>query len=149
MQTRAIANLRRLGLLDRVTFYLHDIAEGFFEREAHALFLDVREPWLYLDQARAALRGGGFFGAILPTVNQVIALAERLYDGPWYFMEIEEIIRRTYKTIPQRIRPDDQMVGHTGFLIFARAVVREERGGPEDSDESDQDGDLDADALDE
>jgi len=149
MQARAIANLRRLGLLDRVTFHLHDIAEGFFEREAHALFLDVREPWLYLDQARAALRGGGFFGAILPTVNQVIALAERLYDGPWYFMEIEEIIRRTYKTIPERIRPDDQMVGHTGFLIFARAVEREERGEPESSGESAQDDALDADALDE
>lgn len=128
MQARAIANLRRLGLLDRVTFYLHDIAEGFFERDVHALFLDVREPWLYLDQARAALRGGGFFGAIVPTVNQVIALAERLYEGPWYLLEIEELLRRTYKTIPARIRPDDQMVGHTGFLVFARAAEREERG---------------------
>ncbi|MBP8974114.1 MAG: tRNA (adenine-N1)-methyltransferase [Anaerolineae bacterium] len=149
MQARAMANLRRLGLLDRVTFHLHDIAEGFFEREAHALFLDVREPWLYLDQARAALRGGGFFGAILPTVNQVIALAERLYDGPWYFLEIEEIVRRTYKTIPARIRPDDQMVGHTGFLIFARAVEREERGERDDGGESESDDDLDADASDE
>lgn len=149
MQTRAIANLRRLGLLDRVTFHLHDIAEGFFEREAHALFLDVREPWLYLEQARAALRGGGFFGAILPTVNQVIALAERLYDGPWYFLEIEEIIRRSYKTIPERIRPDDQMVGHTGFLIFARAVEREERGERDDGGESGPDGDLDEDLSEE
>ncbi|MCZ7538364.1 MAG: tRNA (adenine-N1)-methyltransferase [Anaerolineae bacterium] len=149
MQTRAIANLRRLGLLERVTFHLHDIAEGFFEREAHALFLDVREPWLYLEQARAALRGGGFFGAILPTVNQVIALAERLYDGPWYFLEIEEIIRRSYKTIPERIRPDDQMVGHTGFLIFARAVEREERGERDDGGESGPDGDLDEDLSEE
>jgi len=127
MQNRAIANLRRLGLLERTTFHLHDIAEGFLERDVHALFLDVREPWLYLPQAREALRGGGFFGAIVPTVNQVITLAEHLYDGPWYMMEIEEIIRRTYKTIPARIRPDEQMVGHTGFLVFARAVDREER----------------------
>ncbi len=79
----------------------------------------------------------------------MIALAERLYDGPWYFLEIEEIIRRTYKTIPQRIRPDDQMVGHTGFLIFARAVEREERGERDDSGESGPDDDLDADAPDE
>jgi tRNA (adenine57-N1/adenine58-N1)-methyltransferase len=132
MQARAMANLRRLGLLDRVTFYLHDIAEGFFERDVHALFLDVREPWLYLEQARAALRGGGFFGAIVPTVNQVVTLAEHLYAGPWYLLEIEELLRRSYKTIPARIRPDEQMVGHTGFLAFARAVERLEH--PEDGE---------------
>jgi tRNA (adenine57-N1/adenine58-N1)-methyltransferase len=132
MQARAMANLRRLGLLDRVTFYLHDIAEGFFERDVHALFLDVREPWLYLEQARAALRGGGFFGAIVPTVNQVVTLAEYLYAGPWYLLEIEELLRRSYKTIPARIRPDEQMVGHTGFLVFARAVERLEH--PEDEE---------------
>ncbi len=134
MQARAIANLRRLGLLDRVTFYLHDIAEGFFEREVHSLFLDVREPWLYLEQARAALRGGGFFGAIVPTINQVVTLTEHLYAGPWYLLEIEELLRRSYKTIPARIRPDDQMVGHTGFLVFARAVERLEHPDTEDEE---------------
>ncbi len=54
---------------------------------------------------------------------------EGKYYGPWYMMEIEELILRPYKTIPARIRPDDQVVGHTGFLIFARAVEREERDG--------------------
>lgn len=124
MQERAVTNLRRLGLLERVTFHLADIAEGFEERDAHALFLDVREPWEYLPQAREALAGGGFFGAIVPTVNQLVTLAEHLYRGPWFMLEIEELIRRSYKTIPARIRPDDQMVGHTGFLVFARAVER-------------------------
>jgi tRNA (adenine57-N1/adenine58-N1)-methyltransferase len=127
MQERAIANIRRLGLLDRVTFHQRDIARGFDERDAHALFLDVREPWEYLSQARAALRGGGFFGAIVPTMNQVIQLIEPLYNGPWYLLEIEELLLRTYKTIPARVRPDEQMVGHTGFLVFARAVNREDR----------------------
>jgi tRNA (adenine57-N1/adenine58-N1)-methyltransferase len=125
MQERAIGNLTRLGMLDRVTFHLKDISEGFEEREVQALFLDVREPWEYLPQARAALRGGGFFGALVPTVNQLTELTEHLYRGPWYMLEIEEIIRRAYKTIPARIRPDDQMVGHTGYLVFARAVERD------------------------
>ncbi len=125
MQARAIANLRRFGLLPRVTFHLRDIARGFEEKDVDALFLDVREPWDYLPQARAALRGGGFFGALVPTVNQVQKLAEHLYEGPWFMLEIEELLLRKYKTIPARIRPDDQMVGHTGYLIFARAVERE------------------------
>ncbi|MBN1964448.1 MAG: tRNA (adenine-N1)-methyltransferase [Anaerolineae bacterium] len=136
MQERAIINIRRLGLLERVTFYQRDIADGFVETGVNALFLDVREPWEYLSQARAALRGGGFFGAIVPTINQVVALIEPLYAGPWFLLEVEELLLRSYKTAPARIRPDDQMVGHTGFLVFARAVSREERLEP-DEDEPD------------
>lgn len=137
MQARAAANLRRAGVEHRVSLTLRDIAEGFDEQDAHALFLDVREPWEYLPQARAALRGGGFFGATVPTLNQVVALTERLYAGPWYLLEIEELLLRHYKTIPARIRPDEQMVGHTGFLIFARAVARVAEG------ERDEDAELD------
>lgn len=127
MQERALLNVRRAGLLHRVTFHQRDIERGFDERDAHALFLDVREPWDYLPQAREALRGGGFFGAIVPTMNQVIQLTEALYAGPWFLLEIEELLLRTYKTIPARIRPDEQMVGHTGYLVFARAAEREEQ----------------------
>ncbi|HML24713.1 MAG TPA: tRNA (adenine-N1)-methyltransferase [Aggregatilinea sp.] len=127
MLSRAFANLRRMDLLDRVTFHEKDIEEGFEETDVHALFLDVREPADYLPQARAALRGGGFFGALVPTMNQVLDLAQPLYDGPWYMLQIEELLLRSYKTHPQRVRPDDQMVGHTGYLIFARAVDRDTR----------------------
>ncbi len=144
MQHRAISNLRRVGLEERVTFKQRDISEGFDETDVYALFLDVKEPWLYLPQARAALRGGGFFGAIVPTANQIIDLTEALYHGPWYMMEVEELILRAYKTIPARIRPDEQMVGHTGYLIFARAVERDVRQKPEfdssDNGEVDTDG---------
>lgn len=125
MHERALNNLRRYGVLDRVTLHVRDIERGFEQRDLDAVFLDVREPWDYLPQAREALRGGGFFGALVPTINQVITLTEHLYDGPWFFLEIEELLLRQYKTIPARIRPDDQMVGHTGFLVFARAVDRE------------------------
>lgn len=124
MQNRAIQNVKRLGVDHRVTFYHHDIGDGFHESEAHALFLDVPNPQDYLEQARAALRGGGFFGAIVPTANQMIDLLSPLYNGAWYLLEAEELIRRPWKTIPPRVRPDNDMVGHTGFLIFARAVDR-------------------------
>ncbi len=143
MQSRAIANLRRFGLLGRVTFHLRDIARGFDETDVDALFLDVREPWDYLPQAREALRGGGFFGALVPTVNQVQMLAEHLYAGPWFMLEIEELLLRKYKTIPARIRPDDQMVGHTGYLIFARAVEREIEEADEQAAEADTTTDAD------
>lgn len=140
MHERALNNLRRYGMLDRATLHVRAIERGFDERDVDALFLDVREPWDYLAQAREALRGGGFFGALVPTINQVVTLTEHLYDGPWFFLEIEELLLRQYKTIPARIRPDEQMVGHTGYLVFARAVDREDQASwaqnimPDDED---------------
>ncbi|MFP4322099.1 MAG: tRNA (adenine-N1)-methyltransferase [Anaerolineales bacterium] len=127
----ARSHLRKLGLTERVSFFGQDIAEGFAQAGAHALFLDVREPWEHLQAARAALRGGGFFGAIVPTVNQLQTLLEHLYHGAWYGLQADEMLWRSYRTIPARVRPDEQMVGHTGYLVFARAVAREIRSAPE------------------
>ena len=118
-------NLKRADLMDRVTFTIRDISEGFEAGGVDALFLDVPTPWDYLAQARAALSDGAVFGALVPTINQLIQLVEALFVGPWFLIEVEELLLRKYKLTETRIRPDDEMVGHTGYLIFARAVRRE------------------------
>ncbi|GAB4411456.1 MAG: tRNA (adenine-N1)-methyltransferase [Anaerolineales bacterium] len=115
-------NLESLGLLDRVELKERDIAAGFDETDVDALFLDVRHPWEYLAQARAALKQGGFFGAIVPTTNQVSQLLEGLAEFAFAYVQVEELFVREYKTVPGRLRPMDRMVAHTGYLIFARKV---------------------------
>jgi len=124
MHNLAKKNLERVGLADRVTFKLRDIANGFDETDADALFLDVPNPWDYLPQVRRALKGGGFFGNILPTTNQVSDLLIALQREGFEFVEVCEVLIRYYKTVPQRLRPVDRMVAHTGFLIFGRPVTR-------------------------
>jgi len=124
MQSMARSNLRRFGLEDRVTLIERDIAEGFDPHESGCLFLDLVKPWDYLDQARAALAGGGMLGSLVPTANQLVRLITALEDHPDFaFVEAEELSLRRWKTIPGRVRPSDRMVAHTGFLIFARAVI--------------------------
>ena len=119
-------NLEALGLADRVTFTLRDIAEGFDQTGVDALFLDVRRPWAYLVQVSAALKDSGFFGAILPTTNQVGNLVHVLEEQQTFgHIEVEEVLVRPYKAVPDRLRPMDRMVAHTGYLIFARKVNRE------------------------
>jgi len=136
MQSLARQNLERLGLLERVTLIERDIAEGFDQRGVHAVFLDVHDPWMYLTQAHAALRGGGFLGCIVPTLNQVVELNQALHSRLWFLVEVEELLLRQYKTLPRRIRPDEQMVGHTGFLVFGRAITGMAEGeGPEEQDD--------------
>lgn len=122
MQNLARKNLENAGALGTVTMKLRNIAEGFDETDADAVFLDVREPQDFLTQARAALKGGGFFGSIVPTTNQVSALLSGLQAGGWMHIEVEEILMRSYKTVPERLRPEDRMIAHTGFLVFARKV---------------------------
>jgi tRNA (adenine57-N1/adenine58-N1)-methyltransferase len=127
----ATQNLANAGLLDQVDLKQRDIAEGFDEREADALFLDVRTPWLYLEQAWDALIEGGFFGAIVPTANQVSDLIDGLDVHSFHDIEVCEILLRPYKPVPARLRPADRMVAHTGYLTFARRLAEAELHGKE------------------
>ena len=117
-------NLLRLGLLDRVELKKADIIDGFGERNVDALFLDVPNPYDYMEQVRQALKPGGYFGSILPTVNQVSILLKALKTNGFAFIEVCETLLRYYKPDAERLRPSDRMVAHTGFLIFARPVVK-------------------------
>ncbi|HSD83134.1 MAG TPA: tRNA (adenine-N1)-methyltransferase [Anaerolineae bacterium] len=124
MQNLARKNLERVGLLEQVEFKLKDIAEGFDEDGVDAVFLDVPEPANYLGVAANALRSGGFFGTLVPTTNQISRLLDRISAYPFGLIEVEELMLRGYKTVPQRLRPLDRMIGHTGYLLFARKFER-------------------------
>jgi tRNA (adenine57-N1/adenine58-N1)-methyltransferase len=123
LQLNARKNLERAGLLPFVDLKVRDIRAGFDEHDADALFLDVREPWLFLAQAHAALKPGGSFGSLVPTVNQVgemLSVFEQM--GNWVEVEVGELLHRRYKTNADRLRPEDRMIGHTGYLVCARPV---------------------------
>ncbi len=129
MQNLARKNLERVGLGDRVDFRIGDIADGFELSGVDALFLDVQNPYDYMPQVRSALKPGGFFGSLLPTTNQVSKLLHALRNEKFAFVEVMEIMLRFYKPEPDRLRPTDRMVAHTGYLIFARPVLFEESDG--------------------
>jgi tRNA (adenine57-N1/adenine58-N1)-methyltransferase len=131
-QNLARKNLERVGLEDRVTLKLRDIAEGFDESDADALFLDLPNPYDYIPQVKAALKPGGFFGCILPTTNQVTRILGALRQERFAFIDVCEILLRFYQPEPDRLRPADRMVAHTGYLIFARPILVDEGASAEE-----------------
>ena len=126
-QALARQNLQMLGLDAYVTWHLRDIAQGFIEEDVDALFLDVRSPWEFLHLVKKSLKQGGFFGALVPTVNQVSQLLEALYAEGFVMVSVEELLLRPYKPVAARLRPEDRMIAHTGYLIFARTATDEAR----------------------
>lgn len=116
-------SLGRFGLLDLVETHHLAIDNGFLQSNADALVLDLREPWLYLDAVHEALCPGGHFACLMPTTNQVSKLLDGLERAPFASISVEELMLRTYKPVPDRLRPEDEMVGHTGYMVFARTVA--------------------------
>jgi len=113
-------NLDWAGLGDNVELHQRDIADGFATSGADALFLDVRTPWEYLEHAARAVRPGAMLGFLLPTVDQVSRLLLGLEQGPFAEQEVCEILIRHWKPLADRLRPEDRMTAHTGFLVFCR-----------------------------
>ncbi len=121
-QRVARRNLERLGLLPYIDLKLRDIAEGFDETDVDAVFLDARDAAKFIPQAEAALTESGIFAALQPTVNQVSDVVKALEEGNFVEIRVEEVLIRPWKPVPERLRPADRMVAHTGFLIFARKL---------------------------
>lgn len=113
-------NLDWAGLGANVELHVRDIADGFAAKDADALFLDVREPWLYLEHIPGAVKQGAMLGFLLPTAPQVSQLLAGLERGDFGETEVSEILIRNWKPLADRLRPNDRMVAHTGFLVFCR-----------------------------
>lgn len=112
-------NAQKWGVDHRIEFNVRPLSEGFKERDADAVFLDVPTPWEYIGQAYEALASGNRLGILVPTANQVSDTIRALVEYGFVDIQVVELMLRYYKTEPNRIRPEDMMIGHTGYLIFA------------------------------
>ncbi len=88
-----------------------------------AAFVDVREPYPYVEDVWKVLKPSAPVGFLLPTANQVQELLKVL--RPLFGdIEIMEILTRYYKANPERFRPEDTMIGHTAYLLFAKKLSK-------------------------
>jgi tRNA (adenine57-N1/adenine58-N1)-methyltransferase len=84
---------------------------------ADRLVLDLPEPWLAVDAAAGRLAGDAIVCAYVPTVPQVRRLVDAMRrTGRFIPAETFEGMHREWKVDGRAVRPQSQMVGHTGFI---------------------------------
>lgn len=101
-----------------------DVYEGIVDPDLDRVVLDLPEPWRVLPHLPGTLRQGGWVCAYLPSIIQVSQLVEALRQTR-RFVQVEalEVLLRGWHVRQAAVRPAQQMVGHTGFLVVARLVA--------------------------
>lgn len=113
-------NLEAAGLAHVVELKVGDVRQGVGERDVDAFVLDVPDPEAAIDAAQNALRPGGVLAVYVPLVGQLEkAVAAARAHG---FLDVRalELLERAWVVHDRGSRPDFDMLGHTGFLLFAR-----------------------------
>ena len=88
------------------------------------IMLDMLDPWNRLEQAYRVIAPGGVLVAYVTTTTQMSRMAEALRESEhWTAPQIQETMERNWKAQGLAVRPDHQMIGHTGFLIVSRAMA--------------------------
>jgi len=106
---------------------LEDIYNGISEEEIDRVILDVPEPWRVIPHAEKSLRNGGIFVSYSPTAIQVKETVDALNrNRSFTCVQTMESILRPWEITEKTMRPDLQIVGHTGFLTFARKIKTQE-----------------------
>jgi len=101
-----------------------DLQDQNFDSEFDRVILDMLAPWECVDIAARALRPGGVFMSYVATTTQLSATAEAIKeDGRFTEPESSETLVRGWHHEGLAVRPQQRMIGHTGFLIQSRRMA--------------------------
>ncbi len=100
------------------------VQEQDFSEKFDRVILDMLAPWECVEMSANVLRPGGVFLAYVATTTQLSAIAEALKaDGHFTEPESSETIVRGWHHEGLAVRPQQRMIGHTGFLIQSRRMA--------------------------
>ncbi len=101
-----------------------EVAASLDEHSYDRLVFDLLDPWNHTSQAWRILQPGAVMTCYVTTTTQMSRLCEQLRtDDCWTEPEIYELMERTWKAEGLAVRPNHDMIGHTGFLVIARTMA--------------------------
>lgn len=113
-------NVEYLGIKN-LSLKNRDAKEGFSEKNADTVILDLPDPWELIEAAKKSLKPGGFLISYSPTIPQVMDFVNAL-DESFAYLKTSEIIEREWEVKERKVRPRSQAIGHSGFITFARKL---------------------------
>ncbi len=119
-------NIELAGLSECVRLRLGDVTQGVGVEGLDAGFLDLPDPWEAFNAAYNALKPGAPLVVFLPTMNQLVKLAEAVEaDGRFIVEEGGELLWREFEMVPGALKPSPRMIGHTGYIVVLRRLAGE------------------------
>ncbi len=99
-----------------------DISKGIKEKNLDLITLDLPEPWQVTKHAEKSLKEGGYLVVYLPNLLQMQRFVLSLKGTSFKLLETVELLERKWFINEQIMRPEFQMLGHTGFMCFCRKM---------------------------
>ena len=119
----ALENVKRVGLERYVSVKRGDVTTEIVERDVDVVVVDIPNPWEAVSCAEDALRVGGYFCSYSPLISQLEQTVKALRSHGFIEIKTVENLQREMVVADHGTRPDFHMLGHTGYLTFARKVL--------------------------
>jgi tRNA (adenine57-N1/adenine58-N1)-methyltransferase len=117
-------NIQNVGFDEYVEIKLKDVTKGIEEKELDAVILDIPNPWDAVKNAYVCLKVCGHFASYSPTINQVELTVKELRKYSFIEIKTIELLEREIVVGERGTRPSFEMLGHTGYLTFARKIEK-------------------------
>ena len=99
-----------------------DIKEGIDEDNIDLVFLDLPKPFEIFEEVLESLNVGGWLCVYAPYIDQAESSYRIAKKCGFYDIGIFETLERGLEVRQQGVRPKTRMVGHSGYLVFARKL---------------------------
>ena len=119
---RILQKNKQLFGLENIHLKQEDITKGIKEKELDLLTLDLPEPWKVTPHAEEVLKEGAYIVVYLPNLIQVQEFINSTKKSQITIIEIVELLERKWKIEDKIMRPEFQMLGHTGFMVLGRKL---------------------------
>jgi len=119
----AMKNIQKAGLESLVSVKNSDVTRGINEKNVDAVIFDIPNPWDAIEHAWHALKIGGYLCTYSPLISQVEKSRNKIHEFPFIEVKTIENLQREIIVSKHGTRPSFDMLGHTGYLTFARKVL--------------------------